>query len=270
MVRAVARVAPWIEGAARLGYLSIGVVYIIAGLMTAGAATGLGGKAATWRDALAKISAMPLGAVALMIIGVALLGYSAWLASSSITDAERRGNDAKGLFVRAGKLASAVIHVFIGVNALRYATTHRSSSSGGDANAKHWTARAMEMPLGRIVVAIAGLAFLGYAVYAFTRSWEAKLGSRLHLPSNSARPLIVAICRFGIAARGIVIGVIGLSFLAAAVHQNPSRSEASRGALIDLARAPFGAAVLLIVSLGLVAYGIYAIVKARYRTIHAA
>jgi hypothetical protein len=267
--RVVRTAASWIEGAARLGYLSIGIVYIIVGLMTAAAAIGIGGKAASWGDALREISAMPLGTIALIVIGVGLLGYSAWLLINAITDSDRRGRDAKALFVRTGQAGSAVIHTFIGVNALRFAMMHRSSGSSSDANAQHWTGRVMDMPLGRIVVVIAGLTFLGYAVYALTRAWEAKLGSRLHVPSTAARPIIVAICRFGIGARAIVIGIIGGSLVAAAIHQNPSRTEASRGALLNVARAPFGDALLLIVSIGLAAYGVYAIVKARYRTIHA-
>lgn len=253
-----------------MGYFAIGVVYIIVGLMTAAAAIGVGGKTASWGDALREISAMPLGTIALIAIGVGLLGYSAWLLINAITDSDRRGRDAKALFVRTGQAGSAVIHTFIGVNALRFAMTHRSSGASSDANAQNWTARVMEMPLGRAVVVIAGLAFLAYAIYAITRAWEAKLGSRLHLPSTAIRPAIVAICRFGIAARAIVIGVIGGSLVAAAVHHNPSRTEASKGALLNVARAPFGDALLLVVSVGLAAYGVYAIVKARYRTIHAA
>jgi hypothetical protein len=64
-VRHVVRTAaPWIEGAARLGYVSIGTVYIIVGFMTAAAAIGVGGKTATWGDALRAIGAMPLGTIA--------------------------------------------------------------------------------------------------------------------------------------------------------------------------------------------------------------
>jgi hypothetical protein len=267
--RTVRTAAPWIEGAARLGFLSIGIVYIIVGFMTAAAAMGVGGKTASWGDALGAISAMPLGTIALVVIGVALLGYSAWLLSSVVTDSERRGNDAKGLLIRAGQAGSAVIHAFVGVNALRFAMTHRGSGSSSDANAKSWTARVMDMPFGRVAVVIAGAAFLAYAIYALTRAWEAKLSSRLHLPASPLRPVIVTICRFGIAARAIVIGVIGGSLVAAAVQQNPSRTEASRGALLNVARAPFGDVLLLIVSVGLAAYGVYAIVKSRYRTVRA-
>ncbi|HEX9406611.1 MAG TPA: DUF1206 domain-containing protein [Thermoanaerobaculia bacterium] len=262
--------APWIERAARLGYFSIGVVYIIVGLMTAAAAMGIGGKAANWTDAIAEISAMPLGTIALLIIGIGLLGYSVWLVSSAITDSDQRGRDAKGLMIRAGAVAAAVIHVFIAAGVFHLARTHTSSSSSGsDISAKEWTGRVMEMPFGRWLVGIAGLAFLGYAVYALTRAWEAKLSDRLHLPVMQARPLIVAICRFGIAGRAIVVGVIGASLVGAALHQNPSRTEAIRGALINVAQAPYGHPLLLIVSLGLAAYGLYAIVKARYRAIQA-
>src|SRR5512144_2249838 len=125
MLRSATReLAPIIERTARLGYASIGVVYIIIGLMTAAAGAGIGGKVASWQDAIAKVSTMPLGTIALIIIAIGVFGYSAWLLSSAITDGDRRGNDAKGLALRAGHAISAIVHVAIAIGVLRFAITH--------------------------------------------------------------------------------------------------------------------------------------------------
>jgi hypothetical protein len=268
--RAAREVTPWIERTARLGYASIGAVYIVVGLLTAGAAIGFGGKAANWTDAIATVRAVPLGNLALEVIAIGLLGYSAWLLSSAVTDSEEHGSDAKGLARRAGEIGSAIIHISIALSVLRFAVGRTTLRSGSDQNARQWTAHVMKMPLGRWLVAIGGAALLAYAAYALTCAWQAKLGQHLHLPQTSGRSLIVAICRFGIAARAAIAGVIGISLIAAAIHQNPARSEATRGAFLDLSRAPLGHLLLTIVSLGFVAYGVYELVKARYRSIRAA
>ena len=85
--------------------------------------------------------------------------------------------------------------------------------------------------------------------------------------SKKPTPWMVASTATG---RAVVVGVIGMSVIAAALQQNPARTEATQGALLDLAQAPLGHILLAIVSLGLAGYGVYEIVKARYRTIRAA
>lgn len=257
----------WIEPVARLGYLSIGFVYIVAGCMTAAAAAGAGGQAASWRDAIAEVNRMPLGSAALVVIVIGLLGYSIWLCISAVTDSDQRGRDAKGIALRLRGVASAVIHVAMAVSIVRFLTTHSAGGSGGDRAAKMWTARLMDAPFGRWFVALAGVIFVGYGVYSCWKAWEAKLGERLHIARIRARELLVAVCRFGIAARGVVVAVIGGSIIEAAVHHNPERTKATKGALLRVAQEPYGRILLLILSLGLIAYGFYSMVKAKYRTV---
>lgn len=268
--RVVRDVAPWIERTARLGLLSIGVVYIIAGLMTAAAASGLGGHTANWTDAIEKVSAMPFGNVALYIVALGLLGYAVWGVSNGVADGDRRGNDAKGLSIRAGSIGSGIVHAAMAVTVVRFAATH-VSRGGSDSNARHWTGRAMQMPLiGRLFVASAGAALIAYGAYSIWRAWEAKLSRKLHIENAPGRKLLAAISRFGIAARGVVIVVIGISCLLAARHRDPQQTRSTKGALEWISGVPYGNAVLLAVSIGLVAYGIYSIIKARYRTVRAA
>lgn len=259
--------AKWVERAARLGYISVGCVYIIAGSMTAAAALHRGGHTASWHDAIVAVSAVPLGIVALLVIALGLFGYGAWGLISAVVDSDRRGSDFKGIALRAKYAASGVVHAAMAYGVARFALTHHSSNSGSDSNARHWTARVMDMPFGRVVVFIGGLALIAYGAAALWRAWEAKLGERLHVPKIPARALLIGVCRFGIAARGIVVAVVGGSLIEAVIHRDPSRTRATKGALQRLAEAPYGRAVLFIVALGLVAYGVYAIVKGRFRTV---
>lgn len=269
---AVAReVAPWVERLARLGYISIGVVYIIAGLSTAAAGFGIGGRTADRGTVLAFFATLPLGTALLFVLGAGLAGYVVWLFSSAIADAENRGSDVKGLAIRGAALARAIVYGAFAVEAFRTAMTHRRSGEGSDATTRHFTSRAMEAPFGKWAVAAAGLAIVGYALYQIHRAWEARLGSRLHL--EAARPALrrklVAISRFGIAARALVFLVIGPSLVVAAMRHDPHAARGTKGALARLWSVPFGSAVLVLVGIGLAAFGVYSIVKARYRTVRA-
>jgi hypothetical protein len=258
----------WVKRTARLGYIAVGCVYIIAGFLTAAAALGLGGRTASWRDAIDFVSGFPFGVIALIIIAAGLTGYGAWGVISGITDSDLRGRGWKGIALRVRAAASGTVHLVMAFSVVRLALTHRSSGSGSDENARHWTARLMDVAAGRLLVALIGVALVAYAVAALWRAWEAKLGERLHVPAKTkGREFLIAVCRFGIAARGVLFGVIGASLVQAAVHSNPSRTRATKGALQRVAEAPFGRWLLFAIAIGLAAYGLYAIIKGMYRRV---
>jgi len=76
---------------------------------------------------------------------------------------------------------------------------------------------------------------------------------------------VIAASRFGIAARGVVFGTIGILLVRGIQHRDPSEARGMRAALLqlfELGRWPF-----LAVAIGLVAYGIYQFINARYRRI---
>jgi hypothetical protein len=71
--------------------------------------------------------------------------------------------------------------------------------------------------------------------------------------------------RFGIAARGIVFVIIGFFFIQAARLSDASQTKGLGDVLAILGQQPFSPVILGIVPLGLIAYGIYSIIEARYR-----
>lgn len=67
-----------IERLARLGYASIGIVYMIVGVLAALAGMGRGGSTAGQHNAFVLILRQPFGIVALGVIAVGLIGYTVW------------------------------------------------------------------------------------------------------------------------------------------------------------------------------------------------
>jgi hypothetical protein len=80
---------------------------------------------------------------------------------------------------------------------------------------------------------------------------------------------VVRLGRFGIAARGVVIALVGLFLVRAATQHDSSEAGGLEQSLDALASAPYGTYVLAIVALGLMAYGGYQLATARYRRIRA-
>ena len=77
----------------------------------------------------------------------------------------------------------------------------------------------------------------------------------------------IRVGRFGLAARAVVLGVSGVLVLQAARAYDPSRAGGIREVLRILGRQYASGWLLGLVALGLVAFGIFGLVEARYRTI---
>jgi hypothetical protein len=252
---------------ARFGYLSVGIVYVLAGLLAAAAARGLGGSTGGQKGAFRFLLHQPFGRAMLFVLAIGLAGYALYRFAAAFADAEHRGDDAKGLALRAGSAGRGAIYSWFAVEVVRLALRGGGDSSGsGDQQTRHWTARAMDVPFGRWLVGIAGLVVIGYAIYQIAKAIRGKLSKQLRLGELDARVRrkVAAISRFGIGARGIVFLVAGGSLVRAALHHNPHAAKGTSGALQQLAQ-PFGGWPLVLVGFGLVAFGVYSFVNAAYR-----
>ena len=103
--------------------------------------------------------------------------------------------------------------------------------------------------------------------YQFYQAFSGKFRKELNLNelSNTEAQWVMRISRFGLAARGIVFCSIGWFLIEAARQSNAATAQGLDEVLQTLAQQPNGAWLLGIVALGLVAYGIYTIIQARYR-----
>jgi hypothetical protein len=119
------------------------------------------------------------------------------------------------------------------------------------------------------MVGLAGLGFIVAAIYHFYKAFTAKFRKRLLMSemSENVQTFAIRTGQFGLSARGVVFGIIGVFLILAALHSNPSEARGLSGALRALEQQTYGQLLLGIVALGLVAYGFYSLVLARYRRI---
>jgi hypothetical protein len=256
-----------IERLARLGYASIGIVYMIVGVFAVRAAMGERGAAGGHKDAFAFILHQPFGRVLLGVIAAGVIGYVLWRFVSGITDSEHRGNDVKGLGIRAASIFRGLVYSGMALEVMRMIAANSSRGvSESEQEAKHSTARVLQQPFGPWLVALAGLSILSYGAYQLYSAWDAKLSKRISLGALDARVRgkVIAISRFGIGARAIVFVIIGGSLVRAALRHNAATAHGTEGALRELPPP-----LLIVAGLGFVAYGVYALVNAKYRRITA-
>ena len=254
---------------ARLGYAVKGIVYIVIGVLAAFLGLGHGGSATDQRGALGAIGALPFGKFLLLIMTIGLFAFGLWSIIQGLFDTEGQGKRAKGIIARIGYAAVGVSYIVLGFGSLRLVTGSGSAGQSSTSSTQDWTATLLKQPFGQALVVIVGLVVLAIAVYLFMKAYKAPFRSKLNLGNlqPTTRKAIINLGRFGYAALGVVFAIIGIFLIVAAVQFDPHKATGLDGALKALLLQPFGQVLLVIVALGLIAYGLYSFAEARYRRI---
>ncbi len=258
--------SPWLERVARLGYASKGLVYMLVGALAVKAAFGARRQAAGIRGALHTIVRQPFGSILLGVVALGLGLYVVWRLLQAGVDPERKGTKLTGLAHRAAYIASGVLFANLAWDAVELTV----GWGRGDVDvAEDWTRLVLAQPLGRWLVALAGLITIGFGLYELYEAYTARFHRKFRL--DEMRPVevtwVTRVGRFGLAARGIVFGIVGSFLIVAALRTDAEQARGLGEALAGLAGGSFGPWLLAVVALGFVAYGLYTLAEARYRWI---
>ena len=258
---------PWSKRLARAGYITKGIVYILIGILALRTAAGAGGTPADRQGALLAIYHQPFGRALLALITIGLAAFGLWSLVQALLDTDYKGTDTKGIIERIGYAIVGFSYLALALAAGRLATGSGSAGASSDTSTQDWTARLLDKPLGVALVILVGLIVLGVAVALFQRAWTARFQQELLLGqmSEATRRGVIALGRVGHAALAFVFAVIGLFLIVAAVKHDPHQARGLGGALTTTAQQPFGPALLVVVALGLAAYGVFSLAQGRYR-----
>jgi hypothetical protein len=256
--------SPWVEPLARFGYAARGTVYALVGLLALETALGARSHATDSRGALRYVAEKSTALLWLLAVG--FFGYALWRVVQGVLDAENKGSDPKGLAKRAAMVGSGLIYGGLAVAAARLAMGSHDSGGGG---AQAWTAKLMSVPFGRWLVAAVGIGVIAGGFLQIRRGWTGRFHDTLKVNEMSAEEKRLAFNsgRLGFIARGVVFLLSGWFLIQAARRFDPSEARGLGGALEALAREPYGAWLLGATAVGLIAFGAYSLLLARYRRI---
>ncbi len=260
----------WIEGAARIGLTAKGIVYSLIGILTFMAAFEMGrgddqgGKA----QALQWIQEQPFGQVLLGLIAIGLLCYSVWRFVEAFLDTENKGNDAKGLAVRSRYVFSGLVYGASTDYAAKMLLGNGSDDGGRDTR-ETVAQKLLEQPYGQWLVGIVALGLMAVGVYQIYYSISDKHRKKIKESKldNRVKETLLKTGKLGYIARGIVWLLIGYLFLKAAIQSDSSEAGGSDSAFSFLEQ-QWGSWVLGVVALGLLSYGIFMFVRARYQPVN--
>lgn len=249
---------------ARAGFFVKGVLYMVVGWLAASMALGAGGRLTSTDGALLAVLRQPYGRMLLLVAVMGLWGYALWRCIQAIADPDGEGTDGKGLLKRASYVLRGVLYAGLGWQALRL-YRGLSVQSGDDSEAVD---ALVALPQGEWLLVLVGVGLIVYAGFEARRAWTCRLPSDLDISRlrSEAGNWSVAVSRFGLAARALVFAVIGGTAIQAGLNGRTSDMEGTEGALRILAGNPgaVGQTLLAVVGAGLIAYGFYQVVHARY------
>ena len=255
-----------IASLARLGYASKAIIYAIVGTLAVAAALNRGGRVTDTSGALRVILGNSAGRFLLVILGVGLLGYAAWRILDAISDPDGHGTDFKGLVTRIGNGVRAMIYGALGLEAFKL---FRGLGGSSQDEARMWTARIMDFPLGVWLVGLGGVIVAVYGVSEIIASFRGGYSRTLDLSPipPRLRATAEAISRFGIGARGVIISTLGVFLVRAALQRDPSEAHGTRESILEIVNVANGRWILAFIGAGLFAYAIDQAIHARCRRI---
>jgi len=265
--RAGRRVAPGLEVLARFGYASKGVLYGTVGFLALSLALGGGGSTTDTKGALLRLQDLPAGRILLWLLVVGLVGYTLWQVLRAVLDPEHQGTEAKGLIKRAGYLISGGLYLTLAVFSARLAA---QGSAPYTQNSQAQTAsKVLHLPGGQLLLGLTGVILLAVAADQLYSAYRARFMERMAFTDVGAhyQDTLKRVGQVGIAARGLLLTIMGIFLLVAAWRDQASIVIGTSGALGWLRHQPAGQFLLGAVALGTLCYGVWCVIQALYRRI---
>jgi hypothetical protein len=198
------------------------------------------------------------GRLLLAAMAAGLLGYGVWRLADAAFDVERHGGDRTGVVERVGAAVSGAVHLFLAWQAVRLI---RGAALAGD-GAEQGARTALALPGGGALVMVGGALL---AIVGVVQLVKAAKGSFLRYldPAVAGRPWAQWSGCAGYAARGAVFLVSAWFLIRAGLE---ARASAAGGMAEVLAwlESPFD----VLVALGLLGFGLFGLIEARYRRLH--
>jgi hypothetical protein len=253
--------------AARAGFVARGAIYLLIGIIALEIALGKGGQADRG-GALSQIAAKSYGTFVLWLLVVGFAGLALWRFSEAAFGAV--GPDGHKASERLKSLARALLYSSFFVTTLQLVTgTSSSATANGNSQSRTLTARVMTHSGGRLLVGLIGLVVLVIGAMLAREGWKKEFLKRMDFGGASfgTRSLVEKLGVVGGVARGTVVAVAGVFLIIAAVRFSPSKAEGIDGSLRAFAHTPLGPFLLILVALGLIAFGLFSWCEARWRRV---
>jgi hypothetical protein len=246
---------------ARLGFVARGIAYIVIGVIAVMLAFGVARHEPDRAGAIEAIADKPFGYLLLWILVIGFLALAVW---RFVQAAQKRLNPTEGHRVMA--LLCGIAYAIAFYSTLMF-VVHGTKPASDDSTARDYTAQMLSLDGGRVLVAFAGIVLVALGIVMAVRGFSAEFTRHLRMGwmSRGTQDVVVRLGQAGYVARALVVAGIGIAALDAAITYNAGEAKGVDGVLRSFAQTTFGPWLLVLVALGLIAFGILSFFEAKWR-----
>jgi hypothetical protein len=248
----------WLERLTRAGFLGYGALHLLFAYVIAKIAFGRPAEDGDQSGAMHNLAQEPFGAAVIVAIVIGLVAMAIWQLVEIVR--ERR------LLERLASTGRAAFYGYLAWNGVKVLRGKKTSSADVQQNA---TEGLLGSSAGRVAVILAGVVVAGIGVglvfAGITRRFEKHL--KVSQMPAATRRIIARLGTVGFVAKGCAYGIAGVLFVVAALQYDPDKARGLDAALRALSDQAYGMWLLLLIALGFVAYGLFALTESRYRKI---
>lgn len=248
-----------LDWVAKCGFVARGLLYILFGAI----ALTTRSKADEGQSAVFQaLHDAPGGSLLLILTAVGLAAYGIFRLVCAWLDIEGKGADLKGWAGRAAQAGSGLIHLGLAWSAVQFLRGLKHSyDHAGDANSREAARTIFDLQLGDAAFYAIAAVFVGAGLLQLRKAWK-----KSHMKQCRADTPKIACTfgRIGLISRGAVFAIVGWSFFRAARTHEVGQAHAVGGAIGSLqANGP----LFLAVCVGLILFGVFSLLLARYRIV---
>jgi Na+/proline symporter len=246
---------PWFRKAARFGHIANGILHILIGLIAWSLAFGSAPEDADQTGAIQLLATNPLGMVLIWLCAAGCVLLGLWHLSEAIWDRQSALDGVKDL----GK---AVVYLSIGV--LFTVAAFGGQQDSGESTSS-FSAALMSHPAGAVLLVVTGLVIIGIGGYLVFSGVTQRFMDDLRSSNRREVSRLISVTgTIGYVAKGIVLALVGLLFVVATLQRDPEDATGMDGALRALLDQPFGPVLLAAIGVGLMLFGVFAVMRSRY------
>ena len=235
----------------RVGFVARGLLYIIIALLVLGT-----GRTEDLTGALEYLN-QGVGRLLLMVLAAGLATYGLWRLADAAFGIENPGSDGKALRKRGAAGVIGAIYLYLAWKAARILL----NGDAGESSTQQQADTVLDLPGGQWVLALAALILVVAGAYQVRKAYKCEFLDRLDIAARE--PLVKWLGRIGYTARGVIFVAVAVLIGRAAIDEQSTEAGGMEQAL-DLLSGP----LLYAVAAGLMLFGIFSIIEARYRRIH--
>lgn len=248
---------------ARSGLIAKGFVYFTSGLLALMAAFHIGGESSEDADrtgVLYYLYDSSVGKWLLPLLALGLLCYSVW---RFIEAYHYTKGSKKDLKKTAFYILSGLVYLLVAITAVKI-VLHKNDK-GGDSQ-QEFAREILTKPFGQGLLGIAALILAGVGIYQVYYGLSEKYKKHVQNMSLHTKnaSLMLGAGKIGYVARGIVWLIIAYLMMQAAIAASSSQAGDSGEAFSFVEGSPMGKYLLAALGMGLIGYGCFNFIRARY------